>query len=287
MATVKNTSKHGRNIPPRFRAHVTGDSMEPLYPAGTRLEFARIEVCEAVAGKDYLVATGESLGCDLTTFKRLVAVRRGVFTFRVINEMFPDVYRVQGRDILALASPEYILQPVREISSDNIDFVGQAKELSRELDRLNTMAMETPAAELREAIAEKRRITKAIKAGAKARLRMHHDATDLLIDAAIARNQAAGRKAAADAPPAVLKPLRSNLEAELKIHPLKAEALPPRPKTPSLDELLAAYGDEDKSAPPKRRPISILDLCPQDDDEPPARFQYVSPFQRKAGGDAA
>jgi hypothetical protein len=100
------------------------------------------------------------------------------------------------------------------------------------------------AADLREAIREKKRISKAMKDSARQRLRVHYDTTDLLIEAAIARNKAAAalpKKPGPDAPPAVLKAVRPDIAEELARVPLKAEKLRSLPKPISIDEALAAF----------------------------------------------
>jgi hypothetical protein len=121
---MRTASKHGQKLPVRFRTVVCGDSMEPLFPAGTRLEFGQITVAEARAGQDLFILPREETGTGAGMFKRLVAVRGGTFTFCNLNEAFPVRYRLKRREILGLARPEFILQPVKTVESDNITFPG-------------------------------------------------------------------------------------------------------------------------------------------------------------------
>jgi hypothetical protein len=100
--------------------------------------------------------------------------------------------------------------------------------------------------DLRAAIAEKKRISRTLREAARQGPRMYHDLTDLTIEAAMARNAAAGKPDPQTSAPAVLKPIRSAHEEELKLFPLKADRSASEVDTETVFDLLALETSEDQ-----------------------------------------
>jgi len=95
-----------------FRIKIGGDSMEPMWPNGSRVEFKNVQYTTEplVEGEDYYVQVD-----SLATFKRLEKLTPEEMVFRALNKKkYPKPFVVRTEAVIQMARAENIIVDPRK-----------------------------------------------------------------------------------------------------------------------------------------------------------------------------